>query len=262
MKKLVKLIFFISIFLISSCSNISKNIDNASIQNNIEILSDIPGIGNKIKNHYKITTHYVGTLEDGTVFDSSYERNKPFTFQIGLEQVIPGLEMGLLGMQVGGKRIFKIPPSLAYGKSGVGKIIPPYAKLIFEVEIINIQPPGYKEITPEQLLLLKKEKLFVLQKINLVLIDIRTQNEQNMTGIIHNSYQITAFNKKGNLNNKFLDNYKSIVKESDHVVFISDRGEISAILANGFVENLGKKNIYSLKGGIQEWIIKGNKINI
>ena len=82
MKKLVKLIFFISIFLFSSCSNISKNIDNASIQNNIEILSDIPGIGNKIKNHYKITTHYIGTLEDGTVFDSSYERNKPFTFQI------------------------------------------------------------------------------------------------------------------------------------------------------------------------------------
>ena len=111
MKKLVKLIFFISIFLISSCSNISKNIDNASIQNNIEILSDIPGIGIKIKNHYKITTHYIGTFEDGTVFDSSYERNIPFTFQIGLEQVIPGLEMGLLGMQVGGKRIFKIPNS-------------------------------------------------------------------------------------------------------------------------------------------------------
>ena len=92
------------------------------------------------------------------------------------------------------------------------------------------------------------------------MIDIRTQNEQNMTGIIHKSYQITAFNKKGNLNNKFLDNYKSIIKENDHVVFISDKGEISAILANGFVENLGKNNIYSLKGGIQEWIIQGNQI--
>ena len=93
------------------------------------------------------------------------------------------------------------------------------------------------------------------------MIDIRTQNEQDMTGTIHNSYQITAFNKKGNLNNKFLDNYKSIIKENDHVVFISDKGDISAILANGFVENLGKKNIYSLKGGIQEWIIQGNQIN-
>ena len=261
MKKLVKLIFFIPIFLITSCSNISKNIDNTSIQNNIEILSDIPGTGKQIKNHYKILVHYKGTLEDGTEFDSSYKRNKPFKFQIGLQQVIPGWEMGLLGMQIGGKRIFKIPPSLAYGKSGVRKIIPPYAKLIFEVEIINIQPPGYKEITPEQLLLLKKEKLLVLQKINLVLIDIRTQNEQDMTGIIHDSYQITAFNKKGNLNNKFLNNYKSIIKENDHVVFISDKGDISAILANGFVENLGKKNIYSLKGGIQEWIIQGNQIN-
>ena len=60
--------------------------------------------------------------------------------------------------------------------------------------------------------------------------------------------------------NKFLDNYKSIIKENDHVVFISDKGDISAILANGFVENLGMKNIYSLKGGIEEWVFKGNKL--
>ena len=261
MTKLFKIIIFISIYFISSCSNISKRFDNTFDQNNIEILSDIVGTGKQIKNHYKITTHYKGTFEDGTEFDSSYKRNKPFEFQIGLRKVIPGWELGLLGMQVGGKRILKIPPSLAYGKNGAGDLIPPNATLIFEIEIINIEPPGYKEISSEQLLSLKKEKLLVLQKINLILIDIRTQNERNITGIIESSHQITAFDTKGNLNNRLLESYKSIVKQNDHVVFISDKGEVSAILANGFVENLRMKNIYSLKGGIQEWIFQGNQVN-
>jgi len=260
MIKLVKIIIFISIFLISSCTNISKKIDNTSIKNNIEILSDIPGTGKQIKNHYKLSVHYKGTLEDGTEFDSSYKRNKPFEFQIGLQQVIPGWELGLLGMQVGGKRVLKIPPSLAYGKNGAGDLIPSNATLIFEIEIIYIEPPGYKEISSKQLLSLKKEKLLALQKINLIVIDIRNKNEQVKTGIIESSHQITAFDTKGNLNNKFLENYNSIVKQKDHVVFISERGEISAILANGFVEHLGMKNIYSLKGGIEEWIFKGNKL--
>ena len=139
--------------------NILVLISFSILADEIEILSDTPGSGPEIKIHYKIKVHYVGTFDDGTQFDSSYKRNKPLEFQIGLRKVIPGWELGLLGMQVGGKRILKIPPSLAYGKNGAGDLIPPNATLIFEIEIINIEPPGYKEISSEQLISLRKEKL-------------------------------------------------------------------------------------------------------
>ena len=165
-------------------------------------------------------------------------------------------------MQVGGKKKFKVPPSLPYGNLGVVDLIPPNSSLTFDIEIINIKPPGYIEINSEQLLSLKKEKLFFLMEKKLILIDIRTKKEWLLTGVIERSYKISAFDSKGNLNPNFLKMYKKNVKENDHVVFISDKGEVSSILANGFIENLGMRNIYSLKGGIQEWIIKGNKINI
>ena len=74
----------------------------------IKILSDIAGTGPKIENHFKVSVHYRGFLEDGTEFDSSFKRNQPFVFQIGVRQVIPGWETGILGMRVGGKRKIKI----------------------------------------------------------------------------------------------------------------------------------------------------------
>ena len=249
-----KILLFFLVLFVFSCTSIIKNSDNLSENESIEILSEVYGLGDKIKNHYKISVHYVGTLEDGTEFDNSYKRNQPFKFQIGTRVVIPGWEIALMGMQVGGKKKFKVPPSLAYGNSGAGDLIPPNSSLIFDVEIINIKSPGYIEINSEQLLSLQKEKLFLL--------DIRTEKEWQLTGVIEGSYKISAFDSKGNLNPNFLKMYKKNVKENDHVVFISDKGEVSSILANGFIENLGMKNIYSLKGGIQEWIIKGNKINI
>ena len=255
------LLFFLVLFIFSCTSKIKKS-NNLSENKSIEILSEVHGLGDKIKNHYKISVHYVGTLEDGTEFDNSYKRNQPFKFQIGTRVVIPGWEIALMGMQVGGKKKFKLPPSLAYGNSRKGDLIPPNSSLIFDIEIINIKPPGYIEINSEQLLSLNKEKLFFLMEKKLILIDIRTEQEWQLTGVIEGSYKISAFDSKGNLNPNFLKMYKKNVKENDHVVFISDKGEVSSILANGFIENLGMKNIYSLKGGIQEWIIKGNKINI
>ena len=255
------LLFFLVLFVFSCTSKI-KNSNNLSENESIEILSEVHGLGDKIKNHYKISVHYVGTLEDGTEFDNSYKRNQPFKFQIGTRVVIPGWEIALMGMKVGGKKKFIVPSSLAYGYSGVGDLIPPNSSLIFDVEIINIKPPGYIEINSEQLLSLQKEKLFLLMEKKLILIDIRTEKEWNLTGVIEGSYKISAFDSKGNLNPNFLKMYKKNVKENDHVIFISDKGEVSSILANGFIENLGMKNIYSLKGGIQEWITKGNKINI
>ncbi len=257
-----KILLFSLFFCIFSCTSKINNSDNLADNKSIKILSEVYGLGDKIKKHYKIKVHYVGALEEGTEFDNSYKRKQPFVFQIGLRQVIPGWEIALLGMQVGGKKKFKVPPSLAYGDSGVGDLIPPNSSLIFDVEIIDIKPPGYTEINSEQLISLKKEKLFYLINKNLILIDIRTMKEWQLTGVIEGSYKISAFDSKNNLNSNFLKMYKKNVKENDYVVFISDKGEVSSILANGFIENLGMKNIYSLKGGIQEWIKDGNKISM
>lgn len=81
--------------------------------------------------------HYRGTLEDGTEFDASYNRGQPLEFPIGAGRVIKGWDQGLLEMCVGEKRKLIIPPSLAYGDSGVGPI-PAKATLIFETELVEI----------------------------------------------------------------------------------------------------------------------------
>ena len=212
----------------------------------IEILSDVPGNGLEIKNHYKVHVNYKGTLEDGTEFDSSFKRNEPFVFQIGLRQVILGWEKGLIGMKVGGKRTIKIPPELGYGSRGAGNLIPPNAVLIFDIEIVNAFQPRYKELTSVELI--------NKQKDGLLLIDIRTDKERKLTGIIEGSIEMTAFDLQGNFNQNFINAFQNIAKKNDHVIFISNEGEISAILANGFVEQLGSENMYTLVGGIQGWI--------
>ena len=85
-----------------------------------------------------LSMHYVGTLESGAKFDSSYDRSEPFKFQIGVGQVIKGWEEGVLGMCVGEKRKLIVPPALGYGDQGAGDIIPGGATLYFEVELIEI----------------------------------------------------------------------------------------------------------------------------
>jgi FKBP-type peptidyl-prolyl cis-trans isomerase len=84
-----------------------------------------------------VTVNYVGTLQNGTKFDSSYDRNQPLTFRLGAGQVIAGWDQGVPGMRVGGRRKLSIPPSLAYGTSGYGPI-PPNATLIFEIELLAV----------------------------------------------------------------------------------------------------------------------------
>jgi FKBP-type peptidyl-prolyl cis-trans isomerase FkpA len=82
--------------------------------------------------------HYTGWLEDGTPFDSSRDRNKPFSFPVQCSYVIPGWDEGVIGMRVGGLRRLTVPPSLGYGAKGAGGVIPPNATLVFEIELLEI----------------------------------------------------------------------------------------------------------------------------
>jgi len=84
-----------------------------------------------------LTMHYRGTLEDGTEFDASYNRNQPFTFKLGAGRVIKGWDQGLKDMCIGEARKLTIPYNLAYGEKGMGPI-PPKATLIFETELLAI----------------------------------------------------------------------------------------------------------------------------
>ncbi|TJY32922.1 peptidylprolyl isomerase [Pontimicrobium aquaticum] len=97
------------------------------------------GQGTKAEKGKTVSVHYKGQLTDGTVFDSSYKRNQPIDFALGVGQVIPGWDEGIQLLKVGDKARFVIPSDLAYGSAGAGGVIPPDATLIFDVELMNIK---------------------------------------------------------------------------------------------------------------------------
>ncbi len=109
----------------------------AQIMQNFKMTDDVIGTGAEAKNGDAVTVNYVGTLDNGTKFDSSYDRKQPFTFTLGAGNVIKGWDEGVLGMKVGGKRELVIPPELGYGPSGYGPI-PGNATLHFTVELLAV----------------------------------------------------------------------------------------------------------------------------
>lgn len=102
-----------------------------------EILKEGSG-ERQVEKGNSVTVHYTGTFEDGTKFDSSVDRNEPFTFMVGIGQVIQGWDQGLVGMKVGEKAKLTIPPEMGYGAQGIPGAIPPNSTLIFEIELISV----------------------------------------------------------------------------------------------------------------------------
>merc|ERR1711981_701711 len=99
----------------------------------------------KAKTGDKVTVHYGGFLQDGKKFDSSFDRAQPFTFTIGVGQVIPGWDQGLIGVCKGEERHLVVPSPLAYGDRGAGDVIPPGATLLFDIVIVDVEKQGQSE---------------------------------------------------------------------------------------------------------------------
>ena len=105
----------------------------------LQSTDEVVGTGDEAVAGKTVSVNYLGTLTDGTKFDSSYDRNQPFEFKLGGGQVIQGWDQGVMGMKVGGKRTLTIPSELGYGTRGAGGAIPPNADLIFDVELLGVK---------------------------------------------------------------------------------------------------------------------------
>ena len=215
----------------------------------IEIISDKPGDGKKIIYHSWVQIEYTGSFENGEVFDTNVGKNRPLVVQMGMKEVIPGFEQGIIGTTKGTERKIKIPAELAYGEKGGGDVIPPNTDLIFEFKIVDVLDPNYR--------LISSDELITLINKNGVALDIRTEEQWKKTGIIKGSFQETAFSKEGKFNVYLMDKVRALAgaeSQNIEIAFISNDGETASILGNAFAEDLGFTNVFVLRGGIKAWI--------
>jgi peptidylprolyl isomerase len=117
----------------------SKAQKTVTLPDGLKYTDLVTGKGAQPKKGQTVSVHYVGTLTNGTKFDSSRDRGQPFSFALGEGQVIAGWDEGVATMRVGGRRKLIIPPKLGYGDAGAGGVIPPNATLIFDIELLGIQ---------------------------------------------------------------------------------------------------------------------------
>ena len=131
------LLLLCSLIYLAGCQ---KNGEVIIMENGLVIEDLVVGEGNEAQDYNKVVVNYTGTLEDGSIFDSSLKPGgTPFTFTLGVGSVIKGWDLGVKGMKVGGKRKLTIPSDLGYGDNGAGNVIPPGATLIFEVELLEVE---------------------------------------------------------------------------------------------------------------------------
>lgn len=130
-------------------SGSKTNANTNTTSSGLQIQDEVVGTGAEATPGQQVTVNYTGWLMDGTKFDSSLDRNQPFSFVLGGGQVIKGWDEGVAGMKVGGKRILIIPPELGYGAQGAGGVIPANATLKFEVELLNVSGPGQPPATTQ-----------------------------------------------------------------------------------------------------------------
>jgi FKBP-type peptidyl-prolyl cis-trans isomerase len=126
--------FFVGLFNSSAGTTTTMNTPTTGVK--VEDVS--VGTGSAAQTGDTVTVNYIGTLTDGKVFDSSYDRKQPFTFVLGQGKVIRGWDEGLKGMKVGGKRRLTIAPDYGYGSQSVGPI-PANSVLIFDVELLDVK---------------------------------------------------------------------------------------------------------------------------
>lgn len=142
---LIILVFVVPVIILFLLGNASKQTPTPSAtitqtnMDELKIEDIVVGTGDEAVIGKKVTVNYSGTLIDGTKFDSSYDRGVPFSFTLGMGEVIKGWDEGFAGMKIGGKRKLTIPPELGYGATGAGGVIPPNATLIFEVELLKVE---------------------------------------------------------------------------------------------------------------------------
>lgn len=105
----------------------------------LQYIDQVVGTGEIAKAGQTVSVHYTGWLTNGKKFDSSVDRGQPFSFHLGVGQVIKGWDEGVQGMKIGGKRKLTIPSNLGYGARGAGGLIPPHATLVFDVELLGVQ---------------------------------------------------------------------------------------------------------------------------
>ena len=105
----------------------------------LQYIDQVVGTGETAKAGQTVSVHYTGWLTNGKKFDSSVDRGQPFSFRLGVGQVIKGWDEGVQGMKIGGKRKLTIPSNLGYGARGAGGLIPPHATLVFDVELLGVQ---------------------------------------------------------------------------------------------------------------------------
>ena len=145
--RLIALPCLLSVLLLTACQAGSDRIPPGGSVAELQRIDEQVGSGAFATSGSDVTVHYTGWLYDqnaadkrGLKFDSSRDRNEPFTFLLGAGQVIRGWDDGVAGMQVGGKRTLLIPSAFAYGRNGAGEVIPPNASLVFEVELLDVKP--------------------------------------------------------------------------------------------------------------------------